>query len=168
MGALAVKRFGELQDEGTRKLVDRRLMGEMREEAKVQRSEKKQDEFRERVLEAETSSKKRMRREEPEVLQGSDPGPSTASSSASAPRAPSASMEGSSSAAPAAKSDSDADMQGRTGKKGWRGEDFGAHRGEADRQYVLMQKIMAPARRWRDHPGGFGSGLRAWELDVEE
>ena len=37
-----------------------------------------------------------------------------------------------------------------------------------NRQYVLMQKIMMPAKRWCDHAVGFESGLRAWELDVGE
>ena len=31
-----------------------------------------------------------------------------------------------------------------------------------------MQKIKVPAELWCDHAEGFGSGLRAWELDVGE
>ena len=31
-----------------------------------------------------------------------------------------------------------------------------------NRQYALMQKIMAPAKSWREHQRGFESGLRAW------
>ena len=31
-----------------------------------------------------------------------------------------------------------------------------------------MQKIMMPAKLWCGHAEGFGSGLRAWELDVGE
>ena len=37
-----------------------------------------------------------------------------------------------------------------------------------NRQYVLMQKIMTPAKPWCDHAEGFESGLRPWELDVGE
>ena len=33
-----------------------------------------------------------------------------------------------------------------------------------NRQYALMQKIMMPAKLWRDHAEGFESGLKAWEL----
>ena len=37
-----------------------------------------------------------------------------------------------------------------------------------NRQYALMQKIMMLAKPWCDHPEGFESGLRSWELDVGE
>ena len=37
-----------------------------------------------------------------------------------------------------------------------------------NRQYVLMQKIIMPAKLWCDHAEGFESGLGAWELDVGE
>ena len=40
--------------------------------------------------------------------------------------------------------------------------------GMQNRQFALMQKIMAPAKSWREHPGGFESGPRAWEMDVGE
>ena len=37
-----------------------------------------------------------------------------------------------------------------------------------NRQYASMQKIMAPAKPCGEHPGGFESGLRAWELELGE
>ena len=37
-----------------------------------------------------------------------------------------------------------------------------------NRQDSLMQKIMMLAKPWCDHTEGVESGLRSWELDVEE
>ena len=37
-----------------------------------------------------------------------------------------------------------------------------------NRQFASMQKIIAPAKPWGEHPGGFEPDLRAWELDVGE